>query len=141
MKPSQCLHHGLLVHLKVALAFLPFFVAANSFAMDSDTQVINVELGDYRFTPSEIEIPAGSTVLLQLTNTDGVVPHNFSLKDEAAGLDIDVNLSAGSIQSVEITPMKPGSYRFYCDKKLPFMKSHRQRGMEGTLTVTTAHPE
>lgn len=141
MKASQCRHDGLLVNWKVALAFLPVFVAVDSYATDSDTQIITVELGDYRITPSEIEIPAGSTVQLQLTNTDAVVPHNFSLKDEPAGLNIDVNLSAGATQLVELTPMKPGSYRFYCDKKLPFMKSHRKRGMEGTLTVTPTHPE
>ena len=28
-----------------------------------------------------------------------------------------------------------GTYTFYCNKKLPLMKSHRDRGMEGALVV------
>ena len=31
-----------------------------------------------------------------------------------------------------------GSYSFYCNKKLPFMKSHRDRGMWGRLVVNEA---
>jgi uncharacterized cupredoxin-like copper-binding protein len=103
-----------------------------------DPQVIAMQLGDYRFTPQELAVPAGHTLRLELTNTDGITPHNFTLKDPAAGLDIDTDVPPGATRVVELTPKQPGSYAFYCNKKLPFMKSHRERGMQGTLTVLPA---
>ena len=102
---------------------------------------IPVKLGEYRFIPDTITVQAGETVQLQLTNTDSLTPHNFTLKAEAAGLNVDVDVNAGKTEVVDITPLAPGSYEFHCKKKLLFMKSHRDRGMEGTLIVAPAGPE
>ena len=98
-------------------------------------QEISLRLGDYRYTPDTIEVQAGRPVVLTLTNTDTLTPHNFTLQDAGADLAIDTNVSAGTTAVVNFTPVKPGTYPFFCDKKLPFMKSHRERGMEGTLRV------
>ena len=98
-------------------------------------------MGDYRFNPDTIRVQAGQTIQLELTNTDSLTPHNFTLKAEAAGLDVDTDVSAGKTEVVNITPLAPGSYKFYCNKKLIFMKSHRDRGMEGTLIVAPAGSE
>jgi plastocyanin len=98
-------------------------------------QEISIRLGDYHFTPDTFEVRAGRAVVLTLTNTDMLTPHNFTLQDTAAGLDIDTNISAGSKAVIKFTPVKPGTYTFFCNKKLFFMKSHRERGMEGTLHV------
>jgi len=97
---------------------------------------IPVMLGDYRFSPHELTLAAGQTVLLELTNTDRITPHNFTLRNEEGGLDIDINIPAGGSREVSLSPAVPGSYTFYCNKKFPFVKSHRKRGMEGTLVVT-----
>jgi len=102
---------------------------------------ITLKLGDYRFNPDTITVQAGETVQLQLTNTDGVTPHNFTLKAENAGLDVDTDVSAGKTQVVDITPLAPGTYKFYCNKKLLFFKNHRDRGMEGILVVVPADLE
>lgn len=107
----------------------PLFAAAPVHSVD-------VHLGDYRYMPDSITVKSGETVRLKLTNTDKLTPHNFTLKAEGAGLDVDVDVSAGKTETVDITPLAPGSYTFYCNKKLPFFKSHRERGMEGTLVVT-----
>ncbi|HMZ99125.1 MAG TPA: cupredoxin domain-containing protein, partial [Nitrospira sp.] len=64
-----------------------------------------------------------------------ITPHNFVLRDEAAGLSIERDVSAGKTVTVQFTPTKPGTYAFYCDKKLLFLPSHREKGMEGTLEV------
>jgi len=98
-------------------------------------QAISLSLGDYHFTPDSLEVQAGRPVVLTLTNTDTLTPHNFTLQDAATGLDIDIEVSAGSTSVIEFTPVKPGTYTFFCNKKLLFMKSHRERGMEGTLRV------
>ena len=102
---------------------------------------IVVKLGDYQFTPDEIAVRAGETVQLQLTNTDSLTPHNFTLKAENAGLDVDTDVSAGKTEAVDITPLIPGTYKFYCNKKLLLFKSHRDRGMEGTLIVSPSGPD
>ena len=114
-----------------------FIIQALAFqASAEDTpQAVTLTLGDYRFDPDSIEVRSGQPVTLTLINKDGITPHNFSLQDTKAGLDIDTSVSAGSTSVIEFTPEQPGSYTFYCNKKLPFMKSHRARGMEGTLLV------
>jgi plastocyanin len=114
-----------------------FFLQALAFQVRAENipQTVTLTLGDYRFDPDSIEVRSGQPVVLTLINKDGVTPHNFTLQDTAAGLDIDTGVSAGSTSTVTFTPEKPGTYTFYCSKKLPFMKSHRARGMEGTLIV------
>jgi plastocyanin len=104
------------------------------------TRVIAIEMGDYRFQPDTIELRAGEPVRLELTNTDGVTPHNFTLRDAAGRLDLDIDIAAGSTHTVELLAPVSGTYTFYCNKKLPFMKSHRDRGMQGSLLVVPANP-
>jgi plastocyanin len=101
-----------------------------------DTQVIEIELGDHRFTPAEVHIAANQPAVLKLVNTDGMTPHNFTLETAGDKTDINVDVSAGDAVEVRLGPMQAGTYTFYCDKKLPFMKSHRDKGMEGSLIVT-----
>jgi plastocyanin len=105
------------------------------------TRSVVVKMGDYKFIPDTLTVNAGETVQLQLTNTDSLTPHNFTLKAQDAGLEVDTDVSAGKTEVVDITPLAPGTYRFYCDKKLLFFKSHRDRGMEGTLIVAPAGPQ
>lgn len=105
-------------------------------AAEEQPPTISIQMGDYRFSPDEISVVAGQTVHLELHNTDTLTPHNFTLKEKTAGLDIDVDVGAGKTRTVEFVPQWPGSYTFFCNKKLPFMKSHRDRGMTGTLIVT-----
>lgn len=120
--------------LVLAGAFIIQALAFQASAEDA-SQAVALTLGDYRFDPDSIEVRSGQPVTLTLINKDGITPHNFSLQDTNAGLDIDTSVSAGSTSVIEFTPVQPGTYTFYCNKKLPFMKSHRARGMEGTLLV------
>jgi plastocyanin len=125
----------------ILLALLPLVSVTAVTRGQESPQEISLSLGDYHFTPDTLEVQAGRPVVLTLTNTDTLTPHNFTLHDAAAGLDIDTNVSAGSKASIEFTPVKPGSYTFFCNKKLLFMRSHRERGMEGTLRVMTPATE
>jgi len=104
-------------------------------AADADAQKLTIHLGDYRFHPDAIEVVAGRPVELTLVNDDKITPHNFTLEAPSAGMDLSANISAGKSATLHFTPQMVGSYVFYCNKKLPFMKSHRDRGMEGKLTV------
>ena len=98
-------------------------------------QRATVILDSYSYTPHHLIVQAGKPVELLLTSITSITPHNFVLKDEAAGLSIERDVSAGKTVTVQFTPTKPGTYTFYCDKKLLFLPSHREKGMEGTLEV------
>jgi plastocyanin len=124
-----------------AFLFLTYTLFASSplmAAADSDAQKFTIHLGDYRFHPDTVEVIAGSSVELTLVNDDRITPHNFTLKEPSAGIDLDAAVSAGKFTTLRFTPQMAGSYSFYCNKKLPFMKSHRERGMEGKLVVRPA---
>lgn len=101
-----------------------------------EVQAVTVVLADYRFRPDTIEVVAGRPVELTLVNEDWLTPHNLTLK--GGGLDIDVDVSGGTTTTVTFEPEIPGTYPFHCDQKLPFMESHRDKGMEGTLVVRPA---
>lgn len=98
-------------------------------------QRATIILDSYSYTPNHVIVQAGKPVELLLTSITTITPHNFLLKNEAAGLSIERDVGSGRTVTVQFTPMKPGIYTFYCDKKLLFFPSHREKGMEGTLEV------
>jgi plastocyanin len=102
------------------------------------TKVVEVTLGDYRYMPSNIQLIVDQPVVLHLANVDSFTPHNFTLKDASDGLDVDVDIPAGESVDVYLMPLVAGSHTFYCKNKLWLMDSHREKGMEGTLTVIPA---
>ena len=106
-----------------------------AYASEDDIRVVEVKLGGYRFMPQEIELTADQPAVLRLVNTDAVIPHNFTMKATDSALDIDVDVPGGESVDVELTALPVGRYKFYCGNKLMFMKSHRDKGMEGTLIV------
>ena len=96
-------------------------------------QRFELDLGDYAFEPAVVEVTAGEPVELALSNRDIFILHNLTLS--AGGIDLDVDVPPGDTVTVSFTPARAGRYVFYCDKKLLFFKSHRERGMEGELIV------
>jgi plastocyanin len=123
------------------VVFTGFMLNPSGLQAATPTRSIPVKMGDYRFSPDSVTVQTGETIQLELTNTDNLTPHNFTLQAEEAGLNVDIDVSAGKTEVVDITPRAPGTYTFYCNKKLPFMKSHRNHGMEGTLIVAPASSE
>ena len=117
--------------------FMPSSIVAAA-AADTDAQKFTIHLGDYRFHPDAIEVVAGRPVELTLVNDDKITPHNFTLEAPSVGMDLSANISAGKSTTLRFTPRAVGSYIFYCNKKILFMNSHRERGMEGKLTVRPA---
>ena len=105
------------------------------YASKEDITVIEDKLGDYRFTPQEIQLIADQPAILRLVNTDSITPHNFTMEATSGSPDIDVDVLGGESVDVRLTAMPAGRYTFYCGNKLLFMKSHREKGMEGSLIV------
>ena len=98
-------------------------------------QRASITLDSYSFAPQHLIVQADKPVELTLVSVTTLVPHNLTLKEPAAGLSIAQEVGPGQTAKVTFTPTKPGTYVFYCDKKLPFFPSHREQGMEGRLEV------
>jgi len=124
---------GITLQFFLLLAFL--FSASWLHADTVYKQVIEITLGDYRYMPSNIQLAINQPVVLRLVNVDSFTPHNFTLEDASDGLDVNVDIPAGGSVDVHLLPLVTGSHTFYCSNKFLFLNSHREKGMEGTLTV------
>jgi plastocyanin len=87
----------------------------------ADPLTIEEGTGDgFAFSPSSLTVRRGQTITLDNT---GDAPHTFTIADEG----IDVTNNPGQVRKVTVD-LAPGTYPFVC-------RFHRDRGMEGTLTV------
>jgi plastocyanin len=104
--------------------------------IDSDgVQRTTIVVDSYSYTPSHLQVEVGKPVELILNSVTIITPHNFVLKEPGAGLMLEQDLPTGKGTIVRFTPTQRGLFKFYCDKKLLFFKSHRDKGMEGLLDV------
>jgi plastocyanin len=101
---------------------------------EDGVQRVEVVGGGYFFRPDRIIVKVGVPVELTFTRQSKVVPHNFVIDATDAGMEVEVTLTVEP-KSVIFTPARTGDYPFYCDRRLLFFKSHRARGMEGTILV------
>ncbi len=127
------------VCLTIVMAGLPL-LAADPFAVEvplaaDGVQRASVEADSYSFTPGHLIVKAGKPVELTFKSVTWLVPHNLVLDDPRSGLTIREEIPAGGSVTVKFTPAVAGTFAIYCDKKLLFFKSHREKGMEGTLEV------
>ena len=94
-----------------------------------------VTLDSYSYSPNHLIVEAGKPVELTLISVTTITPHNFIIKDPAGSLFVEQEVSAGKTVTITFTPIQPGTFPLYCDKRLWPMPSHRDKGMEGTLEV------
>ncbi len=73
-------------------------------------------------------------VLLVVKKAGGATPHSIALKAPEAGIVFSVSLGK-TPKTISFTPTKVGTYPFWCTKKLPFLKSHKDHGMTGVIEV------
>jgi len=98
-------------------------------------QRLEITLDSYSFAPAYIVVQAGKPVELRLRNVTTITPHNFRLESIADGLDLDKDVAPGKAETLSFSAAKPGMYEFYCDEKLLFFPSHKEKGMIGKLEV------
>lgn len=120
-----------LVHVAAAGAGEPVVAQVGA----DGVQRATITLDSYSYTPDYLVVQAGKPVELTLTSVTTLTPHNFILSEPAAGFVVDQNVGHGKTVPVRFTPTQPGTFTFYCDKKLLFFASHREKGMEGRLEV------
>ena len=87
----------------------------------ADATTVALEAADISFTPTELELEAGETVI-ELENT-GQLLHNLTIED----LEVDEDVEGGRSIEVPVTA-EAGTYTFVC-------KYHADQ-MTGTITVS-----
>ena len=87
----------------VLLAFAPLAAQAAD-----DPVVFRLVAKDGRFTPSDLEVPAGKRLRIEIVN-EGATPIEF----ESLPLKQEKVLGPGARSSVVINPLKPGTYPFF----------------------------
>ena len=97
-------------------------------------QRVEITGGEYYFDPSYIIVKKDTPVEFTIRKTSGVIPHNIVIEAPEAGINIRESISKEP-KVIRFTPAKTGKYAVYCDKKLLFFQSHREKGMEGILEV------
>ena len=136
---KSCLTVSVFVCLAIVMPVAPL-LAADPFAVDvplapGGMQRATVETDSYDFAPRHVIVKSGKPVELTFKSLAWLVPHNVVIDDPRSGLAIREEVPAGESVTIKFTPAVPGSFAIYCDKKLPFFKSHREKGMEGVLEV------
>ena len=89
---------------------------------------IAVEASDYKFTPSTLTVPEGTTTFV-ITNAAGQ-EHEFEIFLDDTVIDEIEGLVPGLTKELPVT-LLPGEYTFVCK-----LNGHDLQGMKGTLTVT-----
>lgn len=104
--------------------------------IDKDgVQRVNILAGSFYFDPDYILVRVNVPVEVMIKKEAEITPHDFIIDAPEAGLHVREPLSADP-KVIKFIATKVGKYPFYCDQKFLFFKSHRERGMVGTLEVT-----
>ncbi|MHB8844093.1 MAG: quinol oxidase [Nitrospirota bacterium] len=104
-------------------------------AIDNDGyQRVEMTAGEYYYDPSVVVVKVNVPVELTIRKTGGIAPHNLTMKAPEADLDFTIDIS-NEPRKVTFMATKTGTYAFECSKRFLFFKSHKDRGMHGTLEV------
>jgi plastocyanin len=104
--------------------------------IDKDgVQRVNIQAGSYFFDPNYLIVKLNVPVEITIKKEPEMIAHDFVISAPEAGMDVKEPLSKEP-KVIKLTPTRVGKYPFYCDHEFLFFRSHRVRGMEGTIEVT-----
>jgi len=92
-----------------------------------DIALTSPDAGDLIFEPTTLEADAGE-VTIDYTNPSPV-PHNVAIEDGTETIAQGETVTDGE-SGPATAELDPGEYQYYCS-----IPSHREAGMEGTLTI------
>ena len=127
--------------LSFAVSFVAVFAGAQdkteayTATVDKDgVQHISIIGGSYFFKPDRIVVKKNMPVELSVSLEPGIAPHSIVANAPDAGIVFDESLSSNP-KIITFTAQATGEYSFYCKNKLPFLPSHREKGMQGIIEV------
>lgn len=112
---------GLLLVMTLALAGC---AASPADDPDAPVQTVQVEATNMRFTPDAIEVPVGTRLVIEVTNTDSSMMHDLVFDSGVAG----DHLAPGASQAIDVGVIRD-DLDGWCS-----ISNHRELGM--TITVT-----
>jgi uncharacterized cupredoxin-like copper-binding protein len=100
---------------------------------DDNIQEISVDIKEFKFTPSEIQIKPGK-VKFEVTNS-GSVPHEFLVFESGKTTPIVSmkNMANGQTRESDVVELKEGVYEIGC-----YIPGHFEAGMNGKIVVGTS---
>ncbi len=113
----------LFVMAGLVVAFVPLPVPA----IAPQERIFEIDARQFAYSPSELKVNQGDTVIIQLVSTD--VVHGLFVD----GYDISVEADPGQSAPLTFVADKPGSFRFRCNITCGAMHPF----MIGKLTVGT----
>ena len=111
---------------------------------DPNAVIVDISIKNLRFTPSTVDVPAGTRVRINVTNQDAA-EHDLLVEGlhiekigEATGAHhvgatpdmLVVHVTASGDGSITFRTDEKGTFAFYCT-----IPGHKQAGMVGTMTV------
>ena len=105
--------------------------ASTPAATSAPTQTISITESEFKIDPPSLSLKAG-TYSFAAQNT-GKFPHDLHFVSQGTTTEIGSLgvMKAGESQTAKLT-FKAGTYTYFCG-----VDGHRDRGMQGTLTVTS----
>jgi cupredoxin-like protein len=92
----------------VRIAFLlPLALPVVAYAQTPEYTIV---ISEHRFQPAELTVPSGKRIKLVIDNQDGT-PEEF----ESHELRVEKIIPGGTKGTVNVGPLKPGSYPFFGD--------------------------
>jgi len=132
----------------VLLGFLAALCIGNAMAADrpmehhtvvatmgqDGVQRIEMVGGSYYFDPDHLVVKVDVPVEITIHKEKGFVPHDIAMNAPEAGMEFKADLKT-SPTTIRFTPTQTGTFAFACTKKLLFLKSHKDHGMQGVVEV------
>lgn len=98
---------SVLMTATLVLSALFSIVNGSSDALAEDARIIKVEIQDHTFTPDRIEVAAGETFILEVSNRDPL-PEEF----ESMALHIEKVIAGHTDGKIRINGLEAGEYAF-----------------------------
>ena len=95
----------------------------------SAVATVEMSLTDFELDPSDPEVAESGVVEFSLSN-DGQAPHNLEVETPEGEFELEQDIGPGESATLKAELSEPGEYVIYCP-----VGDHRERGMEGTVTV------
>jgi plastocyanin len=97
--------------------------AAGNKTVTGKTASVSIDLQNFSFKPTYIQIDPGAKITVNLKNT-GAAPHTFTVE----GTDVNTELQPGKSGTATVTAPKTGVVAFSCN-------FHKSGGMQGAFVV------
>jgi cytochrome c oxidase subunit 2 len=114
------------IRLAVASSILVLGLTGSHGTRAAEPRVVRISAKRFEFTPSEVRIRKGESVVLELTSQDRV--HGFNLP----AFKIRKDIVSKEVTRVALTPNSEGTFPFHCD----VFCGDGHEDMTGVLVVT-----